>query len=49
LQRVSLVGQQQPGRRHAQELDAPFGQPVQEIDHVEVVDESVGHLDKHVG
>ena len=49
LQRVLLVGQQQPGRRDAQQLDTPLGQHVQEVDHVEVVDERVGHLHEHVG
>ena len=49
LQRALLVGQQQPGRGDAQQLDAPLGQHVQEVDHVEVVDERVGHLDEHVG
>ena len=49
LQRVLPVGQQQPGRGDAQQLHAPLGQHVQEVDHVEVVDERVGHLHEHVG
>ena len=49
LQRVLPVGQQQPGRRDAQQLHTSLGQHVQEVDHVEIVDESIGHLDEHVG
>jgi hypothetical protein len=49
LQRALSVGQQQPGRGDAQQLHAPLGQHVQKVDHIEVVDESVGHLHEHVG
>jgi hypothetical protein len=49
LQRVLLVGQQQPRRGDTEQLDTPLGQHTQEVDHIEVVDESVGHLHEHVG
>jgi hypothetical protein len=48
LQRILPVRQQQPGRRDAQQLHTPPGQHMQEVDHVEVVDESIGHLHEHV-
>jgi hypothetical protein len=49
LQGISLVGQEQPGRGDAEQLYASFGQHVQEVDHVEVIDKRVSHLDEHVG
>ncbi len=38
-----------PAAETPSSCDAPFGQHVQEVDHVEVVDERVGHLHEHVG
>ena len=34
-----------PGRRHAEHLDAPVAEHGEELHHVEVIDERVGQLD----
>jgi hypothetical protein len=38
----------QPGGGYVEQLHAAFGQHVQEVDQVELVDEGIGHLDEHV-
>ena len=44
LERTLFVGQQDSGRVHGQQLDAPFGQHVQELDAVEPLHERVRQL-----
>ncbi|GAB3434985.1 hypothetical protein GCM10027569_86560 [Flindersiella endophytica] len=41
---MSLVRQQQAGSAGTQEVDTVAGQPVQQLDHVVLVDQGVGHL-----
>src|SRR4051812_6904182 len=43
-----MVGEQDAARRDAEQLAAACGEPVQELDDVEVVDESVRQLNEHL-
>src|SRR5690242_20717647 len=43
-----MVGEQDAAGRDAEQLAAAGGEPVQELDDVEVVDESVRQLDEHL-
>jgi hypothetical protein len=44
-----LIGQQEPGRRDAEQLDTPPRQHMQKIDHIEVVNQRVGQLHEDIG
>jgi hypothetical protein len=45
-QPAAFVAEDHPGRRHVEQLDTPFGEHVQELQDVEVIDQRVGQLDE---
>ena len=47
-QLVLTVGEQQPCRGHAQEVDTALHEHVEQVEHIEVVDQAVGKFDKRL-
>ena len=47
-QLVLTVGEQQPGRGHAQEVNTALDEHVEQVEHVKVVDQAVGKFDKRL-